>query len=207
MKRNLLQASMSQMFLAIFLLCLNLVGASATARYYPRPVLHRYGTSSGYTVTFNNEDGSVTVYWARNGLLGSLTNPHVIHPPRPTIRRIWAPFACCAILTLVTLLMLYHRERLPFAIDRRCLVVIAVLIYLTLPIFRIMCCPENDYHIHSRPNLYNGRNVLQIFHSNVSVHANPLWHRYWRLLIFQPWPGSYKCRLSPHVSIPTHNVL
>jgi hypothetical protein len=114
MKYPFLKPSVNQLIILIALVALNVAGALATARHYPRPMFRRGLASCGsYIATFFNDDGSVTACWALDGPWGRMTDPHVIAPPRPSLLRIWTPVSCSVTFTLLTLLATTGLMRLP----------------------------------------------------------------------------------------------
>lgn len=113
--------------IAVALIALNLAGAIATARSYPRPIflpvlVNKHGDGlqliregdGAYAISnrrvagglcVDRTDGSRTLY------AGDINDPRplehrphlVIRPPRPTLLRIWAPVLAGASITLLTL--------------------------------------------------------------------------------------------------------
>jgi hypothetical protein len=187
------QFKVRQMMVAVLLAALNLSAALATSKHYPRPVLSGKGHGGAYVTTMNRPDGSLVVYKGMG--FGPFTDPHMVIQPRPTLLRIWSPVVGSVAISLAAVGVALSRAKRPrLSVPGRALaaMVMAIAIWLAVPVARIAANPADDYHIHECIG----------FGYNKSVHANPFWSRYWRLLLGRPWPGDFGCGIPPEESEP-----
>jgi hypothetical protein len=198
-----LQFSVRAILVAILLVGLNIAAARATLGYYPRqPVVGgRHWNFFGYIHTGTRPDGSEVKYWVGpNDNIFHLKNPHMIRPPRTTLLRIWSPVMGSIAVSLLTRVMMASRIRSPQLSSFRGILLwttLAVLVGLAVPAVQVVLEPGLDFHIHTSKFVINKN-------PGESVHANPFWARYWRLLLGRPWPGDFVCEIPPEVSEPVH---
>ena len=190
-----------QIMVAAALVGLNLAGALATAKNYPRrPVSTTRNNLNGWNMYVNFPDGSMAAYDtnALDGLFAALRNPQVLSPPRPSLMRLWAPVIACVAISLFILAGAWHlAQHPPMGVWRQGFVATAVAaaIWLVVPALWIAGDPNDDYHVHTGAGIHFGK----------SVHVAPFWPRYWRLASGRRWPGDYVCPLPREVSLPVPN--
>lgn len=198
-----LQFKVRTIFVAVLLVGLNIAGARATSRQYPRqPLITRWSEGGSYAFTSHFSDGSVSRYWVRpdESIFHHSGKPHMIRPPRTTLLRIWSPVIGSIAVSLLIIVVMMSRIPWPQPLSFRGILLwtsLAILVGLAVPAVQIVLEPKDDWHIHkSKPILFRSHGE--------SVHANPFWARYWRLLLGRPWPGDFVCEIPPEVSEPAH---
>jgi len=197
--RPWLRFTVRRLAFVIALLGINLAIAHSVSTFssrFSRPNLYPYViTGSGHGMKFPEVDGSLTNY---RGDDPYISHPHVTRPPQPSLLRIWCPLiasAASSVLVVVLGLLGVGRGLSTMRNRRWVWLAAAMLIWLIVPLIRIILDPEKDYHIHDCKDIY----FLK------SVHETPFWARYWRHLLFRPSPGDYVCPLDPEWSIPPPN--
>ena len=169
------------LMLAMVLIGFNLAGARATWSCYPLPPTPHpigYGGRGGYIQY--RADGSVEE-GIHNLETGYRRVVAVWPSPHPGLLRIWSPFLTTLAITLLILGGWLSGMPLPRLTTRRLAIVApiaALAIWLMLPLVEIVGNPRGDSHVHS---------------DSRSVHRNPFWPRYSRLLMGRPWPDDYIC--------------
>lgn len=105
------------MLIVVALVGVNLAGAIATSKYYPRkqylPV--STGTGGGRRMVFYYGDGSVVAYYGdferSPSIIGKRSEVLTpARPPEPSLVRIWSPVAASAMVTLLTLIVVLRRR-------------------------------------------------------------------------------------------------
>lgn len=139
-----------------------------------------------------------------------MSNPHLTSPPQPSLLRIWSPLIASVTLSVLVVVLgfLGVDARLRMMRHQRWFWLgTVVLIWLIVPVIRIVLNPQNDYHIHQNKRKFEYTWVEGVRNYEVkgftwSVHMTPFWPRYWRYLLGRPSPGDYVCPLDPEWSIP-----
>ncbi len=199
-----LQFSVRAILVAILLVGLNIAAARATLGHYPRPpVGGHHSNFGGYISRSYLPDGSEVEYWVGpNDNIFHLKNPHMIRPPRTTLLRIWSPVTGSIAGSLLIIVVMMSRIRWPQPLSFRGILLwisLAVLVGLAVPAVRIVLEPKDDWHNHKC------KGIIWKIHGE-SVHANPFWARYWRLLLGRPWPGDFVCEIPPENSEPVNDA-
>ena len=110
MPKLALRFSVRAVLALVVVAAVNLAAARATSRHYPRPRVWPTRSASGDRFFVNGEDGSHTVYM-RDTHTGRLDAPRVIHPPRPTLLRVWSPVIASSAVTFAVLAIAILRKR------------------------------------------------------------------------------------------------
>lgn len=112
--------------IAVALVGINLAGAIATSKFYPRPHFLPVidGTGGGRRVVLYHGDGSVTAHYGDfeqspsvAGRRSEVIRP--ARPPGPSLMRIWSPVVASAMITLLTLAVAVRRRPATSDADER----------------------------------------------------------------------------------------
>ncbi len=110
MSRPRLQFGLRWLIVAVALAALNMVAILDSLKHYPRrpiiPMIVEWGGGARY---ITKADGSQYVDWPSN----PGRPPRMLHGPRPTLPRVWAPVIASGTASLVVLFALarFHRPK------------------------------------------------------------------------------------------------
>ncbi|MBX6314881.1 MAG: hypothetical protein IRY99_18485 [Isosphaeraceae bacterium] len=104
MRRPCMLFTVRQMMIMVALVGLNLAGAIATSKYYPRPPYLSVGYGNGRGFIYYKADGTI-LQGSGNAETGYRLTRVIRRPPRPSLLQIWSPVLASVAITLGVLVV------------------------------------------------------------------------------------------------------